>query len=313
MYDAIIIGAGPAGVSCAMWLKQLGFNPLVLEKNATAGGLQLQNPYDNTFIATSPPTPGSDVAQTMQDNLRHHRIEALFNITAKSATKVETGDTSTYRVEASNGAVYEGKTLVLATGVRHKTLGLASRANLILGSGHVIASRDFTGANVAILGGGDSAFENYRFVLERGAASATIFARNIRASVEQLRHVPPEHVVLGHCVFDSDTNQVNGEIYSHVLVLYGYEAPVEALLGLPLLMKTSGFVQTDATTMTSISGVYAIGEIAQAMHPCTVTAMAEGIVAAKAIQTRLSQDTVAKYKSLTKRVIGLAEKIMSRE
>ena len=176
MYDAIIIGAGPAGVSCAIWLKQLGFKPLVLEKNATAGGLQLQNPYDNTFIATSPPTPGPDVAQAMQDNLRHHRIEALFNITAKSATKVETGDTSTYRVEASNGAVYEGKTLVLATGVRHKTLGLASRANLILGSGHVIASRDFTGAIVAILGGGDSAFENYRFVLERGAASATISA-----------------------------------------------------------------------------------------------------------------------------------------
>ena len=86
-----------------MWLKQLGFKPLVLEKNATAGGLQLQNPYNNTFIATSSPIPGPDVAQSMQDNLRHHRIEALFNITAKRATKVETGYTSTYRVEDSTG------------------------------------------------------------------------------------------------------------------------------------------------------------------------------------------------------------------
>lgn len=51
------------------------------------------------------------MAQTMQDNLRHHRIEALFNITAKSATKVETGDISTYRVEDCNGAVYEGMSL----------------------------------------------------------------------------------------------------------------------------------------------------------------------------------------------------------
>ena len=311
MYDAIIIGAGPAGVSCAIWLKQLGFKPCVLEKNATAGGLQLQNPYDNTFIATSPPTPGPEIAQQMQDNLLYHRVETRFNVTAARAAKIE-GATPTYRVETDGGEAYEGKTLVLATGVRHKTLGLASRANLILGSGHVIASRDFTGAKVAILGGGDSAFENYRFVLERGAASVTIFARNIRASIEQLQHVPPQHVVLGDCVFHSETNQVNGETFSHVLVLYGYEAPKEALLGLPLLMKPSGFVQTDATTMTSIPGIYAIGEIAQAMHPCTTTAMAEGIVAAKAIQARLSQDTVTRYKSLTKRAMGLAEKIMAR-
>jgi thioredoxin reductase (NADPH) len=53
MFDATIVGAGPAGSSCALWLKQLGFSPVIIDRNDQCGGLQLLNPYLNTWIATS--------------------------------------------------------------------------------------------------------------------------------------------------------------------------------------------------------------------------------------------------------------------
>src|SRR3546814_947100 len=81
---------------------------------------------------------------------------------------------------------------------------------------------------------------------------------------------------------------VNGREFDLILVFYGWEPCVGFARNLNLRRGDNGFVATDpVTAQTSHDLVYAIGELAQRQHPCVVTAMADGIAAAKAIQARI--------------------------
>jgi thioredoxin reductase len=151
-------------------------------------------------------------------------------------------------------------------------------------------STDFAGARVALLGGGDNAFENHEFVKQRGASHACIYARTVRAQKQFVDRVPAADLVVGVPIIEPATKQVNGQPYDCILVLYGWQANIGFLDGLSVVTDDRGFVQTDmACAQTSVDGVYAIGEVAQRMHPCVPTAMADGVVAAKAIEKKLTR------------------------
>ncbi|MEJ7929992.1 FAD-dependent oxidoreductase [Ramlibacter sp. AN1015] len=123
----------------------------------------------------------------------------------------------------------------------------------------------------------------YLFARERGAASVRIYARSLRARAELVARVPRSHVHVGSYRV-AEARVVDDQSFDQILVLYGYEPHASALLGLPLALRPGGFVQTDEQARTSLPGVYAIGELAERAHPCCVTAMADGVVAAKSIQ-----------------------------
>lgn len=304
-FDAIVVGAGPAGVSCAIWLQQLGFRAVLVDKNDRCGGLQLSNPYTNTWIASSADAYGADIAQALQANAVRHGVALQLGCTAMSAQAAN----DEWTVTLSDGRTLRGRRLVLAGGVVPKTGGLLARASLLVGPGPRVAQTDFTDAQVAILGGGDSAFENYRFVTERGARCVHIYARSLKARRELLEQVPPSDVHVGEFHFDDRQQSVNGTRYDSVLVLFGYEANKGSLLGLTPAMQPNGFVQTDANCRTSLPGVYAIGELAQRAHPCCVTAMADGVVAAKAIQRELEEQASTRYLMAARRGLGLLKKM----
>lgn len=305
LFDAIIVGAGPAGVSCAVWLQQLGFRAALVDKHDRCGGLQLSNPYTNTWIATSADVHGADVARALHANAVRHGVSLHLSRTATGATQED----GAWVVGLSDGTVLRGRRLVLAGGVVPKTGGILARASLMVGPGPQVAQTDFAGARVAILGGGDSAFENHAFVSDRGAACVHIYARSLKARLEMLEKVPAEDVFVGAFEFDAQHNRVNGQAYDSVLVLFGYEANRASLLGLEPAMQANGFVQTDASCRTSLPGVYAIGELAQRAHPCCVTAMADGVVAAKAIQRELEADASTRYLKTARRGLGLLKKL----
>lgn len=304
-FDAVVVGAGPAGVSCAIWLKQMGFSVVVVDRNAQCGGLQLANPYTNTWIATSADAWGRDVAKAMHDNMLRHRVDMRLGRSAVLAG----ASGSIVEVALDDGEAFSGRNLVLAGGVSPKSGGFVSRLGLIVGPGPSVANTRFEGEDVAILGGGDSAFENYLFAKERGARSVTIFARNLRARSEMLAKVPVGDVVLGPCEVDADGRSVNGMAFGQILVLYGYEANAKSLLGMQLAMRPDGFVATNEDCETSLPNVFAIGEIARRAHPCCVTAMADGVVAAKAIQRRLEQSASARFVGAAKRAFSLGLRV----
>lgn len=288
-YDAAIIGGGPGGCSAAIWLKMLGFRPVLVEQKPHLGGLQSISPYENPWIATSPFVTGHDVAGAMQKSvIVQHNIPTLLNA---RVTAVDGADQNFQLTFQLNGVLSQlrARKVVLATGVRPVAGGLAETEHLLIGPGRKIAEASLEGRRVAILGGGDNAGENYFFVKSRGAAEVKLFARSLRMRLEFLKNLLAGDVTLGTYLVNSEAMTVNGQSFDYILVFYGWRTCLDFVSSLPLGKTDKGMVLTGANCETSVPGVFAIGESAAGMHPCCVTAMADGVVAAKAIQAQLEQ------------------------
>ncbi len=302
-FDAIIIGGGPAGSSCALWLKMLGYKPCILEIRSRLGGLQNESPYPNQWIAVLPGFIGQQVAASIQENISRHGISYYLNSTVTAVEIIE----NEYRVHFADSeklsySLYAPH-LVIASGVTPISGGLRPSDNVLIGPGEQIVNYSFADKRVAILGGGDNAFENYEFIKQQGAKIVHIYAQHdkqhaIKARYEFLARVPKEDIFLhqGQIDINSEKNTVNNQKYDILIALYGWTACLSFLSHFKLKLNEKGFIETNPhTAESSQRNVYAIGEVAQRAHPCCVTAMADGVIAAKAIQYQFE---LAKKKSL---------------
>jgi thioredoxin reductase len=288
MADAIIIGAGPAGASCALWLARLGHNPILADARGTAGGLLNDTPFRNDWIVTQPGVAGPDLAEGIGLALAAAGVPMLLGARAVAATRGDGVFDVAFDMPSGKLEALSAPNLVIATGVRARSGGLERSDRVLIGPGGHIAAHDFRGRSVAILGGGDNAFENYEFVKRAGAAAVHIYARTIRAGRMFTDRADPHDIRAGNYDADGAVCSVNGQPYDAILVMYGWE-PVPVFADeLGLKRNEKGFVSVDfATCETSAPGVFAIGEVAARSHPSVVTAMADGIAAAKAIQRRV--------------------------
>ncbi|MDI4656045.1 NAD(P)/FAD-dependent oxidoreductase [Xanthobacter autotrophicus] len=297
MFDAVIIGGGPAGASCALWLKMLGFRPCIVERRQVLGGLQNDNPYPNKWMAPVRDRTGFEVAAEIHRHVMEHDIVCRLGESVTALELVEGG----FRITTAGGETLLGRACVLASGVRPVKGGFTESHEVIIGPGRTMFNAVFERQSVAILGGGDNAFENYIFVRKRGAERITLFARTIRARREFLEKVPPADVRIGAYPVAPEIPEVAGRRFDRIVVLYGWEPYLPYARHLNLARDPRGFVETSADCETAIPDLYAIGEIAQRMHPCCATSMADGVVAAKAIQRSLEQDAVARFAERVRR------------
>lgn len=287
--DAIILGGGPAGASCALWLKQNGYEPHIVEKRATLGGLQNDNPYANNWIAGTIGLTGIEYAQAIDSQIRELKIRTSCGVSDAHIVSVSGG----FAVNGAESGLQfrtEAPFLVIATGVTAATGGLEAGEDIIIGPGLPVEQADFSGSKVAILGGGDNGFENYSFIRRGGAREIRLFARTVRARRDFVDLVPARDVLEGCYDADPRNMTVNGEAFDKFVVLYGWRPNTGCVRDLGLKLTGKGFVATGfETAETSLRGAYAIGEVAHRAHPCCVTAMADGVVAAKAIQNEIER------------------------
>ncbi|NYT63284.1 NAD(P)/FAD-dependent oxidoreductase [Alcaligenaceae bacterium] len=293
VFDALIIGGGPAGVSCAVWLARLGFRPALLEARAHIGGLCHDNPFLDEWNASLPGMTGPQVADNLALSLDQAQVPVWLNSPVQSVAP------TAYGFEVAGFGLagpWRARHIVLATGVRARPLHAADNAKgsepvpegVLVGPGAHIVAQDFNGKRVAVLGGGDNAFENALYATEHGAHSVHVYARSVRAQQQFVRKVPPGCVSVGGYRVDAGARSINGVPYDLILVFYGWEPCVRFADALGLHRSAQGFVATDTpTAQTSFPGVYAIGEVAQRQHPCVVTALADGVTAAKAMQAKI--------------------------
>jgi len=288
MADAIIIGAGPAGASCALWLARLGLSAVLADARGTAGGLLNDSPFRNDWIATQPGVTGPDLAEGIGLALAAAGVPLLLGARAVALTRGAGGFDIAFDRASGKLEALSAPYLVIASGVQARRGGFEPGDRVLIGPGAHIAERDFSGRAVAILGGGDNAFENYEFVKRAGAASAHIYARTIRAGRLFTERADPHDIRVGAYEADGTGCRVNGQPYDALLVMYGWE-PVPVFTGeLDLERNEKGFISVNfATCETSVPSIFAIGEVAARSHPSVVTAMADGIAAAKAIQRRI--------------------------
>lgn len=304
VYDAVIIGAGPAGVSCAVWLSLLGFKVVVIERSNHIGGLAANNPYQDVWNVTAPELTGEDAAKQMRKSIDHARVPVLFEqsvydiqsvnlLSDFKLNKVERGAPQ-YKIFFKNtkdgleSRAIVARSVVIATGVKYKRppeMGSKNYPQILVGPGKHVYQHDFVMREIAILGGGDNAMENAIYLAQRGAKSIDVYSRTLRAQNKWMKNIPQDSLHLGPYKFDPDHMSVNGKRYDTILVFYGYEPQLDGLPDIGLRVQENGYLWTDEkTAQTNIPGIYAIGEVANRMHPCVVTSMADGIVAAKAIQ-----------------------------
>jgi thioredoxin reductase (NADPH) len=296
-WDAIVVGAGPAGASCAVWLQHLGFKPLLLEASDRIGGLAARNPFGDIWTVTSPNQTGAQVAQQIAAQVQAAGVEVWLHAKVDEIRGSQPKFSVTVRRSQEQPQTLLTRFVVLATGVRPRELPGHEGTlcpGVIVGPGDAVMQTSFAGARVAILGGGDNAFENYEFVKSQGATHAKIFARSVRAQRQFVSRVPASDVLIGSAVVDPVGRRVNDQVYDYILVLYGWRPNIDFMGAQALTLDERGFVRTDlASAQTSTPGIFAIGEVAQRMHPCVPTAMADGVVAAKAIERELSKQTAA--------------------
>lgn len=310
VYDAIVIGAGPAGASCAVWLAHLGFSPLILDASEQVGGLTAHNPFEDAWNVTAPGLTGEEVAVQIKRSLDGARVPVLLKMHVDRVDVIEdpgqinallkiTGKRQKpiyqklFRVYF-NGHSLLARFVVVASGVTArfpKELANQKHEHVLVGPGRNITHYEFANKKVAVLGGGDNAFENALFAQKRGALSVDIYARHVRAQKQWFESLTQRQVHTGEYMFDPVARTVNGQRYDVVMVFYGWQAQLNGLEGLGLSCSDKGYVNTNVhTTETNVPGVYAIGEVANRHHPCIITSMADGVVAAKAIQRRLEQE-----------------------
>ena len=283
---------------------------MLIEKRPTLGGLQADSPYLNEWIPMLPRgTRGYQVAATMNDTLRHHGVHMALGCEVMQARRASLNG---FDVETSTDT-HQARYLVLASGVRASTGGLQAVCDTLIGPGQQVACADFEGRSVAILGGGDNAFENYLFARGKGARQVTIFARSLMARADFLGRVPAEDIRLGNYSVDAERRQVDGQRFDKLLVFYGWEAHLQYMAEMPVALDERGFVMTGTDCETSQRDVFAIGEVAQRAHPCCITSMADGVVAAKAIQQRLEHGVLARFFGMAKRAAGMAASVSNRD
>lgn len=301
MYDIIIIGTGPAGLAAAIYGERARLSLLVIEKQPMSGG-QIINTTDVDNYPGLQGVGGFELAS----KLRSHADAMGAEIITAEVKEVELlGDIKRVVTE---DAVYEGKTVIIATGATHRKLGVAGEEELLGAGVSYCATCDgafFRGKEVAVIGGGDVALEDALFLSRisskvylihrrdefRGAKSLQekVFAAE---NIEIIWNTVAEEVVgEGKVEALALKNRVTGEAYrlsvQGVFVAVGIQPNTELFRGMTELDK-SGYICAGEEGNTSIPGVFAAGDVRTKQLRQVITAAADGANAVTSVEHYLN-------------------------
>jgi thioredoxin reductase (NADPH) len=302
MYDVVIIGAGPAGLSAALWCDELGLDTLVLEEKAEVGGqlLSVYNPIGNYLGLRA--LNGLE----LRDRFAEQLADAGFDLWTQA--EIESFDLRARRVSLRSGEELQSISFVIATGVRRRRLGIPGEAELA-GRGIVeSATRDralLAGKDVCIVGGGDAAAEN-ALMLAEVCPTVTLVQRgpNLRARREFTEQLRAHHRVT---VFtESLVQRIIGtdEVVAVEILRAGALKPFQmAVQGVlirigvspntelfreQLQMDNDGYIAVTGEQETSVGNVFAVGDVSNPIAPTISGATGAGATAAKVIAARLN-------------------------
>lgn len=293
LYDIIIIGGGPAGLTAAVYARRAGKRVLVLEKDALGGQITWSPKVENfpSVLSVSGAELGNRMAEQAMEQGAEVEIEEV-----SALEKTEAG----WRVKCLFGAEYEGRTLILATGAKPRMLGVEREAELV-GSGvgycAVCDGAFFQGEAVAVNGGGNSALQDAMLLSELCSRVYLVHRRSgFRGEeklVEALRAKENVEFVLnaritalhGEDALTSVTVEQDGterELpVSGLFVAIGHEPDNGAFADF-LNLDARGYAASGEDCRTRTEGLFVAGDCrAKGVHQLT-TAVADGAVAALA-------------------------------
>ena len=298
MYDLIIIGSGPAGLSAAVYGKRAGLNLLVLEKNPMSGG-QVLNTYEVDNYLGMPGINGFD----MGVRFRQHADKLGVEFREAEVTAIE--EQNGVKVVRTDTEELETKTVILATGAVHAHLGVPGEEELSGMGVSYCATCDgafFRGRTVAVVGGGDVALEDAIYLARTCEKVYLIHRRDelrgAYALQEELKALPNVEILYSHVVEEIQgedavekiqlrnlkNDQVSLLPVAGLFIAVGIRPCTELVQELTACDE-GGYVLAGEDCAPQMPGLYAAGDVRKKTIRQIVTAVSDGANAAMAAST----------------------------
>ncbi|MCD8201618.1 MAG: FAD-dependent oxidoreductase [Clostridia bacterium] len=306
MYDVIIVGGGPAGLSAAIYLARAKYKVLVMEKDTFGGQITITAEIVNYPGVYK--TSGKELTEKMR--LQGEAFGAEF-VKTKAEKLDLTGDIKVITTE--DGKEYRSLGVVLALGASPRRLGFDGEETFKGRGVAYCATCDgefFTGREVLVVGGGFAAAEEAMF-LTKYAKKVTILVRGdaftcAQSVVDKLETFPSIEVryntevvkAVGGATIESAVlkNNKTSESYTFtaedggtfgIFVFVGYAPATEPVKG-QVELNPQGYIVTDVDRKTSLDGVYAAGDVCIKNLRQVVTAVSDGATAATSLEKHVS-------------------------
>lgn len=293
MYDIIIIGGGPAGLTAAIYALRANKSVLVLEKGSFGGQITYSPKVENIpgFVSVT----GNEFAEKLVEQA----LELGAEIEPTEVFSVKDGDVKTVVTEDGD---FQAKAVIIATGAKHRLLGIENEENLI-GNGisfcAVCDGAFYKDEEVAVIGGGNSALQEA--ILLSDVASKVYVVQNLdfltgeKKLAEQLYAKENVEIITGSVVkavngdeelesivitktADGEDRKIDVKGMFVAIGLVPQNAPFSDCIGL----DSYGYADSDESCTTKSNGVFVAGDCRKKRIRQVATACADGAVAALA-------------------------------
>jgi thioredoxin reductase (NADPH) len=299
MYDIIIIGAGPAGLTAAANTAHRGLQSLVIEKQDIAGGLPTLL-YPDKIIRDHPGFPvgilGKELSRMLFMQAKNAGVEFKFD---EEVVKIRRREKGFIEIESSQ-AIYQGKKVIICTGIYNVAKKLEVLKNYSGLNVHykVENPRVFKGKNFVIVGGGDHAFDTavqlsdiaakvtllvnreYAKAKEKTVKMADDLGTVVLYNTEMIRILKNSSGIFERIqIHNNETDKKKVIKADELFIAIGFEPIKRFLKTNGFRVKKDGSIDVDTNLETNLKGVFAAGDVTGEVR-LIATACAEGIVAA---------------------------------
>lgn len=304
MYDLIIIGSGPAGLSAALYAKRAMLNVAVVEQMPLSGGQIINTEDVDNYIGLSG-VGGFELAQKFRTHVDSYNTEF---ITAGVSSVKDNGEHKT--ITLSNGQTIDTKTIIVATGAKNRKLGVSGEAELTGKGVAYCATCDgmfYRGKTVAVVGGGDVAVEDAIYLSRICGKVYVIHRRDeLRAAKilsDKLRKI--ENVEI---LWNTTVEKINGQTrlestdiknkldnsmsqlkLDGLFVAVGTEPNSEFVRDI-VATDNSGYIIADESGKTSIPGIFAAGDVRTKELRQVITAASDGANCVNSVEQYLVEN-----------------------
>ena len=291
MYDTIIIGAGPAGMTAALYAARSNLKVALIEGGLPGG--QMNNTSDIENYPGYANISGPELAEKMFEPLENLGVEHLYGF-------VETvEDHGEFKKVVTDDQVYETRTVIVATGSKHRLLEVPGEEELNSRGVSYCAVCDgafFRDQDLLVVGGGDSAVEEAIF-LTQFAKTVTIVHRRDELRAQKVlqdrafanekinfiwdsvvKEIKGENRVESVVIENVKTGQVTEQAFGGVFIYVGLD-PVSDFVQELQIRDQAGWIVTDDHMKTSVAGVFAVGDVRQKNLRQVTTAVGDGAIA----------------------------------